>query len=52
MTKKKTEEIDISEAARIMGRKGGKIGGRSKSPDKQKASKENGKKGGRPKAPR
>lgn len=49
MPKKKTEsEIDISEAARIMGRKGGKVGGKSKSPDKQKASKENGKKGGRP----
>lgn len=49
MTKKKTEiEIDISEAARIMGRKGGKVGGKSKSPDKQKASRENGKNGGRP----
>lgn len=48
MPKKKTE-IDISEAARIMGRKGGKIGGKSRSPEKQKASRENGKKGGRPK---
>ena len=48
MPKKKTE-IDISEAARIMGRKGGKVGGKSKSPEKQKASRENGKKGGRPK---
>jgi general stress protein YciG len=47
--KKTATEIDISEAARIMGRKGGKVGGRSKSPEKQKASKENGKKGGRPK---
>ena len=42
---KKKIEIDISEAARIMGRKGGK----STSPDKQKASRENGKKGGWPK---
>ena len=49
MPKKKKEEIDISEAARIMGRKGGKIGGKSKSPEKQEASRENGKKGGRPK---
>ena len=31
-----------------MGRKGGKIGGKSKSPEKQKASRENGKMGGRP----
>ena len=44
MPKKKKEEIDITEAARAMGRKGGK----STSPKKQKASRENGKKGGRP----
>jgi general stress protein YciG len=48
--KKTATEIDISEAARIMRRKGGKIGGKSKSPDKQKSSRENGKKGGRPKS--
>ena len=49
MTKKKAEsEIDIREAARIMGRKGGKIGGKSKSPTKQDAAIENGKRGGRP----
>lgn len=47
MPKKKTE-IDIHEAARIMGRKGGKIGGKSRSPKKQEAVRENGKKGGRP----
>ena len=48
MPRKKTEEIDISEAARIMGRKGGKVGGKSKSPAKQDAAIENGKRGGRP----
>lgn len=49
MPKKKAEsEIDISEAARVMGRKGGKVGGKSKSPTKQNAVRENGKKGGRP----
>ena len=47
MQKEKTE-IDIREAARIMGRKGGKVGGKSRSPKKQYASRENGKKGGRP----
>ena len=47
--KKIKPEIDISEAARIMGRKGGKVGGKSRSPEKQDASRENGKKGGRPK---
>ena len=45
MPKKKKEEIDIAEAARAMGRKGGK----STSPKKQRASRENGKKGGYPK---
>ena len=46
MPKKKTDtEIDISEAARIMGRKGGI----STSNAKKRASRENGKKGGYPK---
>lgn len=50
MAKKRTEtEVDISEAARIMGRKGGKVGGKSTSEAKKKAVRENGKKGGRPK---
>lgn len=36
--------MNIKQAARLMGRKGGS----SKSPEKQAASRENGKKGGRP----
>ena len=49
MTKKRTEtEIDISEAARVMGRKGGKASGKIRTDAKSKASRENGKKGGRP----
>lgn len=50
MTKKKTEtEIDISEAARVMGRKGGKASGKVLTDAKSEASRENGKKGGYPK---
>lgn len=37
--------IKYTEAAKVLGSKGGK----SKSPDKQKASRENGKLGGKPK---
>jgi general stress protein YciG len=39
----------ISRVMREMGRKGGMVGGRSKSPAKVSAARENGKKGGRPK---
>jgi hypothetical protein len=42
------EKKILSEAARLMGRKGGKIGGSSKSEAKIRASRENGKLGGRP----
>lgn len=40
-------EISIHEAARIMGRLGGQVGGRSKSARKKLASAANGKLGGR-----
>ena len=42
--KEKEKKIEMREAASIMGRKGGTIGGKSKSVNKQKASRENGKK--------
>jgi hypothetical protein len=42
-----TPEI-VRAAAALLGRKGGKIGGRSRSPAKIKAASENGKLGGRP----
>lgn len=42
------DKHDISEAAAILGRKGGKIGGKSRSPAKVAAVRENGKLGGRP----
>ena len=41
--------MDITEAAQIMGRKGGKIGGLSKSKRKVDAARLNGRKGGRKK---
>lgn len=40
---------EVEQAAAILGRKGGKIGGKSTSPAKQAAVRENGRKGGRPK---
>lgn len=41
-------EVSISEAARILGRAGGRIGGCVKSPAKAAAARANGKRGGRP----
>jgi hypothetical protein len=42
-------EVSISECARILGRAGGRIGGRAKSPAKVAAARANGARGGRPK---
>jgi general stress protein YciG len=42
----------IKKVMREMGRKGGVVGGRSKSPAKVAAARENGKMGGRPKKSR
>ena len=39
----------IKKVMREMGRKGGMVGGRSRSPARVSAARENGKKGGRPK---
>lgn len=41
--------ISVSEAAAILGRVGGRVGGQSKSPAKISAARQNGKLGGRPK---
>jgi hypothetical protein len=41
--------MEVKAAAAILGRLGGRVGGRSKSPAKLKAARENGKLGGRPK---
>jgi len=41
--------MEVSEAAAILGRLGGRVGGRSKSPAKLKAARKNGLRGGRPK---
>jgi hypothetical protein len=42
-------DVSISEAAAILGRVGGRVGGQSKSLAKIRAARENGKRGGRPK---
>lgn len=42
-------EVSISECARILGQRGGRIGGSVKSPRKAAACRANGKHGGRPK---
>jgi hypothetical protein len=41
--------VSVSEAAAILGRLGGRVGGQSKSLAKIRAARENGKRGGRPK---
>lgn len=47
---RKPDSIDLalSEAGKLLGRKGGLAGGKSKSERKRMAARENGKKGGRP----
>ncbi len=42
--------MDVRDAARVLGKQGGKIGGKAKSTKKTQACRKNGKLGGRPKA--